>query len=371
MICHGLKPDELVEEPSMAQVEKLLIFLASPGDVPNERRYVREAVEQLNRTVAPQKGIVLQVVSWENDTFPGYGMDAQALINTQIAEMAKHSLFVGIMWNRIGTLTPRAASGTVEEFERAVAALAQHGQPDIWFYFREAAAKLDTDEQLEQRKRVLEFRKRVQANGLPWSYKRPSDIRDKFLNQMILWLTSPNREAAATQSGPEAQLQDARPARLAPGLMTALTLSRDSCAARNVPFRTPCLLLALLQMPRSFADYCFDQVEHGLGRRVRALLETYVRDRLPLEEVGSSFVPFEWDEREDVRFAQRCAVRDGAAEVGEKHLLLGVLQSSSLTVQQLKAFLRQARYDQLFHVIRRTPADLEGTSGEVFPQGSD
>jgi hypothetical protein len=181
----------------MAQVEKLLIFLASPGDVPRERRYVQEVVDDLNRTLASQKAIVLQVITWENDAFPGYGMDAQALINTQIAEMAKYSLFVGIMWNRLGTPTPRGASGTVEEFERAEAAREQHGHPDIWFYFRQAPAKLDTDEQLEQRKRVLEFRKRVEAKGLPWSYKSPSDFQRKFRDHMIQWLNSLNREAAA------------------------------------------------------------------------------------------------------------------------------------------------------------------------------
>ena len=184
----------------MAQVEKLLIFLASPGDVPNERRYVQEVVDELNRTIASQKNIVLEVVSWENNAVPGYGMDAQALINAQIAAMAKYSLFVGIMWNRLGTPTPRAASGTVEEFHRAVAALEQHGQPDIWFYFRQAPANLDTDEQLEQRKQVLEFRKQFQAKGMPWSYKNPSDFRKEFLRQMILWSNSLDRGAATKPS---------------------------------------------------------------------------------------------------------------------------------------------------------------------------
>jgi hypothetical protein len=183
----------------MAQVDSLLIFLASPGDVTNERRYVHEVVAELNRTVAPQKDIVLQVVSWENDTFSRYGMDAQALVNAQIAEMSEYSLFVGIMRNHLGTPTPRAASGTVEEFERAEVALAQHGQPHIWFYFRQAPAKLDTDEQLEERKKVLEFRKLVQANGLPWPYKSPADFRSKFRNQMLLWLNTPRHEAASAQ----------------------------------------------------------------------------------------------------------------------------------------------------------------------------
>jgi hypothetical protein len=174
----------------MPQVEKLLVFLASPGDVPTERRYVGEIVADLNRTVASDKDVVLQVVSWENDAYPGYGQDAQAIINAQIAEMSKYALFVGIMWNRLGTPTSRAPSGTVEEFERAVQASKQNGQPDIWFYFRESPSKMDTEEQLEQRGKVLAFKKQVQTNGMPWPYKNPLDFRDKFRNQMILWLNA-------------------------------------------------------------------------------------------------------------------------------------------------------------------------------------
>lgn len=177
----------------MPQVEKLLIFLASPGDVPAERRDVEEIAAELNRTVASDKGVMLQVVRWEDDTFPGYGQDAQSIINAQIATMSQYALFVGIMWNRIGTPTPRGASGTVEEFERAVEASKQTGKPSIWFYFRESAAKLNTDDQLEQRKKVLAFQKQVQANGIAWKYKNPSEFRDKFRNQMTLWLNARNR----------------------------------------------------------------------------------------------------------------------------------------------------------------------------------
>ena len=177
----------------MPQVEKLLVFLAAPGDVPTGRRYVGEIVTELNRTVASDSGVVLQLVNWENDAFPAYGQDAQAVINEQIAEMSKYALFIGIMWNRLGTPTPRAASGTVEEFERAVEAFRHKRQPAVWFYFRESASRLDTEDQLEQRKKVLAFKKNVQANGMPWTYKSPSEFRNKFRDQMILWLNARSR----------------------------------------------------------------------------------------------------------------------------------------------------------------------------------
>jgi hypothetical protein len=53
----------------MPQVEKLKIFLASPSDVATERRHVGKVIEEINRTVAADKGIVLEVVSSEN-AFP-------------------------------------------------------------------------------------------------------------------------------------------------------------------------------------------------------------------------------------------------------------------------------------------------------------
>lgn len=55
----------------MPSVEKLLVFLASPGDVLTERRYVEEVVVELNRTVANEKGLVLQVIRWETMPSPG------------------------------------------------------------------------------------------------------------------------------------------------------------------------------------------------------------------------------------------------------------------------------------------------------------
>lgn len=37
---------------------------------------------------------------------------------------------------------------------------------------------------------MLAPKEQVQAKGLPWTYKNPSEFRDKFRNQMILWLNA-------------------------------------------------------------------------------------------------------------------------------------------------------------------------------------
>src|SRR6476661_1172207 len=146
----------------MQQVDVLKIFLASPGDVVRERNYVKEVIDEINRTTAPSKGVRLEVVRSEGNVFPGYHPEGgQAVLNAQIANMEEYALFIGIMWNRVGTPTPRAVSGTIEEFERAVKAWKSKKQPDIWFYFRQAAASFNTDEEIEQRQKVLNFRKTI------------------------------------------------------------------------------------------------------------------------------------------------------------------------------------------------------------------
>lgn len=80
----------------MPQVEKLKIFLASPGDVNTERRHVEKVIEEINRTVAAALGVVLEVISSKN-AFPGYGKDGQAILNEQIGNMHEYELFIGIM----------------------------------------------------------------------------------------------------------------------------------------------------------------------------------------------------------------------------------------------------------------------------------
>ncbi|MYD31374.1 MAG: DUF4062 domain-containing protein, partial [Nitrospira sp. SB0661_bin_20] len=59
----------------------------------------------------------MDVVRWETRTTPGFGKDPQDVINKQISDA--YDIFIGIMWTRFGTPTPRAGSGTEEEFLRA------------------------------------------------------------------------------------------------------------------------------------------------------------------------------------------------------------------------------------------------------------
>ncbi|MDZ8104717.1 MAG: hypothetical protein RM338_03715 [Nostoc sp. DedQUE12a] len=181
----------------MPQVEKLKIFLASPGDVRTERNHVFKVVDELNRTVASDKGVILQVICSKN-AYPGYGKDGQAIINEQIGKMSDYVLFIGIMWNRGGTPTKRAISGTVEEYQRAKRTFKRIGQPSIWFYFRSMTEGLKKKAELEQQEKVRRFKNSYTKNrlGLFHEYKNPSEFRDNLREHITLWLNQRNKKRA-------------------------------------------------------------------------------------------------------------------------------------------------------------------------------
>src|SRR5262249_31078462 len=122
------------------EVRIVRLLLSSPGDVADERDRVARAVFRFNQQAVEGRGLFIKLVRWE-DMAPQIGPKAQAVINKQIGE---YHLFCGIMWNRFGTPTEIAASGTKEEFDGAVEGWEKNGRPWIAFYFCDRPANYTT-----------------------------------------------------------------------------------------------------------------------------------------------------------------------------------------------------------------------------------
>lgn len=191
----------------MATQELLTLFLASPGDVASERDLVVRIVEEYNATVGAAHGVRVQVVRWETDARPGWGKDGQAMINGLI-EGRNHALFVVIFWNRFGTPTPRAKSGTLEEFNLAVKQRLGK-RPEIMLYFNSAPATLNSEKELDQRKEVLAFKAGIK-DGLYGTYKGKAAFAKKFRADYGKWLMEeigalekPPRRSKTNASAPQ------------------------------------------------------------------------------------------------------------------------------------------------------------------------
>ena len=67
----------------MEQVHVLRIVVASPGDVQAERDALQVVLEELNRGIAAERGLRLELVRWETDAYPGFHVDGpQGLIDS-------------------------------------------------------------------------------------------------------------------------------------------------------------------------------------------------------------------------------------------------------------------------------------------------
>jgi hypothetical protein len=159
-------------------VQQVRIFLASPGDVNEERDRAEQIINELQLTLGDREDLHLRPIRWENDAYPALGR-VQGVVNRQLRP-EESDIFVGILWNRLGTPTGHAASGTVEEFQRAYDAWRQRGRPPILFYFCERPADLRTEEALQQKMKVVRFRNQFPNKGLYGTYTLVDDFERQF-----------------------------------------------------------------------------------------------------------------------------------------------------------------------------------------------
>jgi hypothetical protein len=153
----------------------LTVFVASPADVSDERAKLEEVILELNNTWSREYGVRLDLVRWETHAYPGIGVDAQDVINSQIPDDA--DIFIGIMWCRYGTPTKRFDSGTIEEFEKAKARHdAAPNSVKMMLYFKDAPihpSKLDPEHLIK----VNQFRDSLGAEGvLYWKFQALEDF---------------------------------------------------------------------------------------------------------------------------------------------------------------------------------------------------
>jgi len=138
-------------------LKRVLVFIASPGDVSDARNSVRHAVERINKLLAKDNGFLLEPIGSE-DAPPGKSQRAQEIIN-QYVDVA--SIFIGILHRRFGRPTGAAESGTEEEYNRIEQRWEnEEPKPEVLMYFKKIPVDqlADPGEQLQK---VLAFKERI------------------------------------------------------------------------------------------------------------------------------------------------------------------------------------------------------------------
>ena len=180
---------------------QIRVFVASPGDVSEERDIASHVVGEMNRVFGASLGVQLEAVRWETHASPDVGTDAQDVINRQIGDF---DILVGVMWRRFGTPTRRSRSGTGEEFERAYDSFKANGRPKSMFYFRTSAFYTADLGALAQFRKVAEFRRKLEKLGvLYWTYQTPLEfernVREHLTRRILEVANSLGKERPTKQ----------------------------------------------------------------------------------------------------------------------------------------------------------------------------
>lgn len=162
-------------------------FIASPGDTSEERDLCDKVIEDINTSMGSYFGFRLETVKWENNVHPAIGTDGQDVINEQLG--LNYDIFIGIMYMRFGTPTPRAGSGTEEEFNRAVSLHQANNYVEIMFYFNNKASNI-SDIDATQLFEVKAFKEKVRNAGcLYWDYDGQEEFANYLRKHLIQYLS--------------------------------------------------------------------------------------------------------------------------------------------------------------------------------------
>jgi hypothetical protein len=160
--------------PTRSKVYRVMI--GSPSDLADERMAATDAINEWNAQHADAEGAVLLPIKWETHATPTSGVRPQLAINDQLVDRC--DILVGMFWTKLGTATGVAASGTVEEINRFVAA----GKPAMLYFSRRKVAKDKVDP--KQMAKLKRFQAATYRNALVGSFSSSSELKRALLRDL-------------------------------------------------------------------------------------------------------------------------------------------------------------------------------------------
>ena len=159
------------------------VMIASPGDVNEERRIIREVITDWNSAHSEARNIVLMPIGWETHSVPDMGGRPQGIINKQILRGC--DLLIGVFWTRIGTQTGEYDSGTVEEIEEHIKA-----DKPAMLYFSNAKTNPSSINQAQQ-DRLEQFKISCRSRSLYHQYNSIEEFRINFSRHLQRRINQP------------------------------------------------------------------------------------------------------------------------------------------------------------------------------------
>jgi hypothetical protein len=168
----------------MEQKTHLKVAVVSPTDVLEERKSLEEVFDELNRSIASEKGFHLELVSWEKDAYPRFHEQGPQGAIDESLRIPDCEIVIGMFWARFGTPVSDASSGTEHELRIAYNSWKEKKRPHIMLYFKEPFPPAKTLEELDQLRKVLEFKQTFPQEALYGEYLDVDEFRRKVFTNM-------------------------------------------------------------------------------------------------------------------------------------------------------------------------------------------
>jgi hypothetical protein len=174
--------------PAIKTKQTVRIVIASPTDLKPERESLSAVIDELNRGIAADQGLSLELAAWETDAYPGFhALGPQGLIDS-VLKIDEADVLIGVFWSRFGTAVYDGRSGTEHEILTAYEAWRKNRKPQIMIYFNEKPYSPKSREEADQRGRVLDFKKRFPDQGMWWAYKGKNAFERLVRQHLTSWL---------------------------------------------------------------------------------------------------------------------------------------------------------------------------------------
>lgn len=151
------------------------VFLASPGDLKDEREIARGVVARFNRLYSRFFSLTVELVVWED--VPSAHGRPQEIINRD--HLARCELFVGMLNEAWGSNTGKYSSGFEEEFTIAEESLNATGRPAMGLLFKHVDDRRVTDPGKYFAK-VLAFKDSIGDRILHKTFKSETEFKEQF-----------------------------------------------------------------------------------------------------------------------------------------------------------------------------------------------
>lgn len=153
------------------------IFVASSGDLKQEREIIKNLVQEWNYIFGYRNQMYLEPVLFESHIWYDSNQKAQELINSELVDSC--DMMIALFWKRIGTKTENAIGGTVEEIEK----FSRDGKPTILCFKNSEMTREDFEEYGEDISHISKIRKQYKSK-LTLDFSSSQELKETLYKQI-------------------------------------------------------------------------------------------------------------------------------------------------------------------------------------------